>query len=276
MYSGNTPIPSHYSESKLTLNHQGFLFTTGSITLSCRILGNESFGYYQLTTGISCDANSNSSLLINNTRANRVVWKREDLLDEGNSSLHLKFTFFDHNGSDLSLETFQLKPGSELITLLPIFNYIVLSFLITVITEDFIICNSSMPLPNCIQTPPLNGRQTLILAVPSLSASSQSRQDILCPVHPHLNERCVDLLSCNNFNETVFTNSISICKTVDFDTSLELEMCFHNVTEAMNGTKLHLFYSKLQFACSVGRLWSSRTYVKSIRLILDEETDSEG
>ena len=46
----------------------------------------------------------------------------------------------------------------------------------------------------------------------------------------------MDLLSCNNFNETVFTNSLSICKTVDFDTSLELEMCFHNVTEAMNGT----------------------------------------
>ena len=67
----------------------------------------------------------------------------------------------------------------------------------------------------------------------------------------------MDPLSCNNFNETVFTNSLSICKTVDFDTSLELEMCFHNVTEAMNGTKLHLFYSKLQCVSSVGRLWSS-------------------
>ena len=80
----------------------------------------------------------------------------------------------------------------------------------------------------------------------------------------------MDLLSCNNFNETVFTNSLSICKTVDFDTSLELEMCFHNVTEVMNGAKLHFFYSELQCAGSVSGLRSSRTYAKSIRLIFSE------
>ena len=126
MYTGNTPIPSHYSESKLTLNHQGLIFTTDSITLSWRLAGNESFGYYQLTTGISCDANSNRWLLINSTQGNRsVVLRSEDLLDEANSSLHLNLTFFDHNSSDLSLEIFQLKLGSELITLLPnyYFNY---------------------------------------------------------------------------------------------------------------------------------------------------------
>ena len=141
-------------------------------------------------------------------------------------------------------------------------------FFSIVITDNLIVCNSSVITPTCTKTPPLNGRQTLILAIPSLSASSQSRQDILCPVHPHFNERCVDLLSCNNFNETVFTNSLSICKTVDFDTSLELEMCFHNVTEAMNGTKLHFFYSDLQCGRSDGGLRSSRTYARSLQLTI--------
>ena len=152
---------------------------------------------------------------------------------------------------------------------------IALLFINTAITETFNACMPNSIKPTCIKTPPLNGRQTLILAIPSLSAFSQSRQDILCPVHPHFNERCMDLLSCNNFNETVFTSSLSICKTVDFDTSLELEMCFHNVTEAMNGTKLHFFYSDLQCGRSDGRLRSSRTYARSLQLILGKRCEGQ-
>ena len=101
------------------------------MTLSWRLTGNESFGYYQLSTGISCDANSNSWLLINSTQGNRIALRSEDLLDEANSSLHLKLTFFDHNGSDLSLETFQLRPGSELMGIVSIdfFYNIIIIFL---------------------------------------------------------------------------------------------------------------------------------------------------
>ena len=39
----------------------------------------------------------------------------KELLDEGNSSVHLHLTSFDHNDSNESSEPFQLKPGSELI-----------------------------------------------------------------------------------------------------------------------------------------------------------------
>ena len=123
----------------------------------------------------------------------------------------------------------------------------------------------------CIKTPPLRGRKTLVLAIPFLSLSNVTEQDLLCPVHPHSSERCVDLLRCSRFNKTVYANSITICKTVDFESSLELEMCFHNVIEVMNGTKLHFFYSDLQCS-SGGERQSSRTYIRSIHLLtLDEK-----
>ena len=104
-----------------------------------------------------------------------------------------------------------------------------------------------------------------MLAIPFLSLSNVTEQDLLCPVHPHSSESCVDLLSCSRFNKTVYANSITICKTVDFESSLELEMCFHNVTDVMNGTKLHFFYSDLQCS-SGGGVVSTRTYASSIQL----------
>ena len=275
MFTGNTSthISNHYSRKKIVLDHQGLLFTSDSITLSWRTVQNfnNSAGYYQLTVHIqsSCDVSSNVTL-ISETQSNSFVLRRDDLVGEGNSSPHFTLCSTDQNSSELCLENFQLKLGSELGCVIDGYLHackFYFVFFFIVITEDLTVCNSSVITPTCTKAPALNGRQTLILAVPSLSACSQSRQDILCPVHPHLNERCVDLLSCNNFNETVFTNSLSICKTVDFDTSLELEMCFHNVTEAMNGTKLHLFHSKLQCVSSVGGGHpSTRIYAKAIQL----------
>ena len=130
-------------------------------------------------------------------------------------------------------------------------------------TENLHTCQTGS---TCIKIPPLRGRKTLVLAIPFLSLSNVTEQDLLCPVHPYSSESCVDLLSCSRFNKTVYANSITVCKTVDFESSLELEMCFHNVTEVMNGTKLHLFYSDLQ--CSSGGVrQSSRIYTSSMQLI---------
>ena len=149
-------------------------------------------------------------------------------------------------------------------------TYYFFSLLHSVITRCVLTCMANKTTPTCIKTPPLSGMQTLVLAIPFLSFSNATEQDLLCPVHPHSSEKCVDLLSCSRFNKTVYVNSITICKTVDFESSLELEMCFHNVTEVMNGTKLHFFYSDLQCS-SGGRRQSSRIYASSIQLILVEE-----
>ena len=123
---------------------------------------------------------------------------------------------------------------------------------------------SCTPTPICIDVPPLNGRQTLILALPFLPVTSGLEEDILCPVHPLPGERCVNLLSCNHFRESAFANSITVCRKITNDSSLE--MYFHNITDIMNGTRLHLFYSDLHCRPDGSRPESTRIYAKSIEL----------
>ena len=118
----------------------------------------------------------------------------------------------------------------------------------------------------CIDVPLLTMGQTLILALPFLPAITGLEEDLLCPVHPLPGERCVDLLSCNRFRESAYANSIAICRTKN-DSSV-LEMCFHNVTDTINGTRLHFFYSDLHCHPEDIQLESSRTYVKSMQLLI--------
>ena len=143
----------------------------------------------------------------------------------------------------------------------------------TVITKDIYIClaNRSEPttsVPSCISIPPVSGRRTLVLAIPFQLINSSVMQDLLCPVQPHAGERCVDLLKCNRFSESVFAKSITICRTTTFNDDSSLEMCFHNITEAMYGTKIHFFYSDLLQQCDS----RSRMYIGSFQLITDCES----
>ena len=76
----------------------------------------------------------------------------------------------------------------------------------------------------------------------------------------------MNLLSCNRFRESAYANSITICRATNDHDDLNLEMCFHNITETMNGTKVHIFYSSLLQQCGIQEL--TRTYIKSIRLLI--------
>ena len=112
---GNIQVPTHdNSQSQLSLDHQRLLFSSDSFTLAWRVVGNETRGYYHLTTGSSCDRTSNNTVLVNHTESNNFVLHPRDLLDEGLS--HFKLTFTDRNKTDTSLETFLLTSGSELKT----------------------------------------------------------------------------------------------------------------------------------------------------------------
>ena len=121
MFTGNTSthIANHYSRKKFVLDHQGLLFTSDSITLSWRTLQefNDSVGYYQLTVHVinSCDISSHLNVtLISETQSSSFVLRRDDLVGEGNSSPHFTLCSTDQNNSELCLENFQLKLGSEL------------------------------------------------------------------------------------------------------------------------------------------------------------------
>ncbi len=123
--------------------------------------------------------------------------------------------------------------------------------------------------PTCIDIPPVHsGRQTLVLALPFLPVTSELEEDLLCPVHPLPGERCVDLLSCNRFRGSAYANSITICRTKNNNSVLE--MCFHNVTDIMNGTRIHFFYSDLHCHPEGARPRSTRTYVKSVQLLISQ------
>ena len=115
----------------------------------------------------------------------------------------------------------------------------------------------------CIEVPALNWGQTLILALPKATGSGE---DLLCPVHPLPGERCVDLLSCNRFRESAYANSITVCRTRKSD--LSLEMCFHNVSGVMNGTRLHFLYPDLSCHPNGIQPESTRTYIKSVQLVV--------
>ena len=136
----------------------------------------------------------------------------------------------------------------------------------SVITETIPVSSAT---PSCINVPPLTGTQTLVLAIPFTPMDS-SFPDILCLIHLHSGERCVDLFSCHRFSESAYANSITICRRADNVSSLE--MCFHNVTEAINGTKIHFFYSDLLCSSDITITTdyeSSRTYIRSMQLIVD-------
>ena len=107
------------------------------------------------------------------------------------------------------------------------------------------VSDSYLPKPTCVDVPPLTMGQTLVLALPFLPAITGLEEDLLCPVHPLPGERCVDLLSCHRFKDSAFANAITLCRTTTVNHDSSLEMCFHNISNEMNGTRLHFFYSDL-------------------------------
>ena len=143
---------------------------------------------------------------------------------------------------------------------------------LAVTTENISLCSDNwskfcMPMSACTGIPSVqSGRQTLVLALPFLPVTTALEEDLLCPVHPLPDERCVDLLSCNRFRESAHANSVTICRIMNNNSSLE--MCFYNITDIMNGTRLYFFYSDLHCHPNGIQPQSTRTYMKSIKLLI--------
>ena len=148
------------------------------------------------------------------------------------------------------------------------------------VTEAVTLCMSDLPescspIPTCIEVPPLNRRQTLVLALTFLPVTTGlEEEDLLCPIHPLPSEKCVDLLSCKRFRQSAYANSITICRRVNDNTGLE--MCFHNITDVVNGTRPHFFYSDFHCRPDGIQSESSRTYIiKSVQLLVTNPADAK-
>ena len=76
-------------------------------------MGNETRGYYQLTTGSSYPT-SDTKVLVNHTESDLIVLHLMDIFDGGNTSLPLNLTSI---GNGITLETFHIISESELIKL---------------------------------------------------------------------------------------------------------------------------------------------------------------
>lgn len=104
----------------------------------------------------------------------------------------------------------------------------------------------------------------------SIRRSASNKRDSQCKAVrvPGEEDRCLDLVNnCDGFSETLFVSSLTICSSSSSTTNYQ--MCFSNVTEEMNNTRIHFFYS-LSPPCQIsttGRRVASRLYIDSYEII---------
>ena len=271
---GHFPVTS-YNFSLLEIAHKYVFFSYNYLNLAWTTRDNEACHYFEVVMRYGCDANSENEVvvMVNNTRNGGVILQHKILLSSANSTALYYFNITPYNKQgnlsvDRPLEEFKIKLGSELHRSSHKLTLHDLSYIHAVVTKEVLFCwgDHFEPCSPCIDVPPLNERQTLILALPFLPAVTGLEEDLLCPVHPLPDERCVDLLSCNRFSKSSYSNSLTICRK---SSNSRLEMCFHNVTKEMNGTRLHFFYSDLHCQPDA-QLQSTRLYTESMQIRIYE------
>ena len=83
--------------------------------------------------------------------------------------------------------------------------------------------------------------------------------DIICPVY---GDMCYSPERCHGFNEIPF---FSICETLMSENSDgKLNMCFGNVSEILNNSRLDFFVSE-KVICDI-TIYTARTYIRSFEI----------
>ena len=249
----------------MVIVHQYLTFFP-SVVITWRVLNDRRCSRYQLVARQSCDLHSNRMVLVNKTKQDVITLEPEVT----SNFTYFSLTVYDEQGNqceNLFLESLQFTQGSKL--LFNINSNIIYHSHTAADTSNVSLCMSDvsglcLSKSTCIETPLLNSGETLILALPFLPFDGLE-EDLLCPVHPLPGQKCVDLLSCNHFKESAFANTITICRTA-MNSGSTLEMCFHNISDIMNGTRLHFFYSDLKCRPNGNQHESTRLYTKPIRL----------
>ena len=101
----------------------------------------------------------------------------------------------------------------------------------------------------------------------NIPRSESNKQDILCTAVLRVGEgSCLNLnSSCHGFSNTSFASSLTICSSNS--SALNYRMCFSGITEHINNTKIHFFYSSSPDCPITDRRVTSRLYIGSYEII---------
>lgn len=94
----------------------------------------------------------------------------------------------------------------------------------------------------------------------AISTPDPNRSDDLCPVFTDTASTCYNPSSCHQFNDTSF---FYICEHNYSSSRCTYKVCFKNVTEQLNGTRLDFFV--LKKICSSSTAYT-RVYVRSMKI----------
>ena len=104
--SNNDPQP------KIVIIHDNLTFSPSAINLAWSTLYDKRCAHYQLIVSHSCDVNSNSMVLINKTKEDRIFLEPDVL----SNLMYFNLTAYDKEDNqckDLFLEAFRFNPGSK-------------------------------------------------------------------------------------------------------------------------------------------------------------------
>lgn len=121
----------------------------------------------------------------------------------------------------------------------------------------------------CINLPsPSTSKGSLRFALPYWSTSDpmgQEHRDLICLAECTIETDCSLENKCTPaLRETIFDNSVTLSKRSN-ETNM-FQLCFSNVTENMNGTKLHIFYERSCTDLRSRGVIAVAEYVKAIAL----------
>ena len=93
----------------------------------------------------------------------------------------------------------------------------------------------------------------------AISNSDPNQMDIICPVYANT---CYSPESCRGFNDIPFFTICEVFESPDLECTLRI--CFGNVSEALNNSRLDFFVSR-RVICNT--IYAARTYIKSFEII---------
>ena len=91
----------------------------------------------------------------------------------------------------------------------------------------------------------------------AISNPDPNQVDILCPVY---GDTCYSPQICHGFNEVPFFNICEVSRSSD----CKLNICFGNVSEVLNNTRLDFFVSE-KVICDIN-VYNARTYIRSFEI----------
>lgn len=118
---------------------------------------------------------------------------------------------------------------------------------------------SDIVIPNQLTGP-------LFVVVPSQSHSTNS--DCVCYIILYPNTECYSLNLCSCASNTLFAHSLYI---ICDPSNTNLQVCFRNMSENANNTRIHFFLQLPLTDCTQDRREQFRYYIKAIQLVIAGE-----